>query len=96
MCKYYMKGELIMTNTMLLSGLAFAELDDGQLMCIDGGGFWKTLGAVCAIVGGAAAIVGGVCALAVPEPTMLTKVGGIAAIVGGVAAIGAGIAALCE
>jgi hypothetical protein len=87
MCKYYMKGELIMTNTMLLNGLSFVELDQGELMCIDGG--WTAKQWIVGICTVAGAVIG--TAVGGPIGTAIgVKAGTLAAVV-----VTAGVGLVC-
>ena len=65
-------------NRLDLSGLSFRDI-------------LEIVGGVLGLVAGVAAIIGGFAAMAVPEPTMLTKVVGYAGIVAGFAEAGASL-----
>jgi succinate-acetate transporter protein len=82
-----------MESVMPMNG--FMDLTEEELMMIDGGVNWLgVVSGASGVLGGVAGILGGVAALAVPEPTLLTKVAGYTGIVSGVSAVGTGIATI--
>jgi len=82
-----------MEAVILING--FMELTEDDLIVVDGGVNWLgVVSGASGVLGGVAGILGGAAALAVPEPTLLTKVAGYAGIISGVSAIGTGIATI--
>lgn len=75
---------------------SFNELDEFNLIEIDGGTFWGAVGGVFMCIGGAASVVGGVALCLVPEPTTATKWAGGAMIAGGAAGFLAGCATVAS
>ncbi len=74
----------------------FSNIDNLDLLEIDGGTFWGVVGGVATVIGGAAAVVGGAALLLIPEPTTGTKFAGGAAVIGGLAAMAGGAASIAQ